>query len=152
QIIIPGADAVHAADPAAKVAGPALANVSSADWHHWLLQTLQHAGDHLDVVTHHLYDSDGYRDVTQKLAGSTRFGSQPDLWDVVAPSVREVLKAANARDKPFWLTETGWQSAAQGETAQANNYGGILADWLAGNPDRAWVQQIFFYELEDGTP
>ena len=59
QILIPGADAIHAADPHALVAGPALAHVGSRDWHHWLLETLQTAGDRIDVVTHHLYDGDG---------------------------------------------------------------------------------------------
>jgi hypothetical protein len=150
-ILIPGADAIHGADPQAKVAGPALAHVGSADWHHWLLQTLQHAGDKLDVVTHHLYDGDGFGDVTQKLDGSTHFGNDPSLWDVVAPSVREVLKQAGARGKPFWLTETGWQSAAVGEATQADDYRGLLGQWLGGDAARNWVQKIFFYELQDGS-
>ena len=151
QVLIPGADAIHAADPQAKVAGPALAHVGSRDWHHWLLETLQTAGDRIDVVTHHLYDGDGYGDVTTKLDGSTTFGSQPGLWNLVAPSVREVLKEAGARDKPFWLTETGWESAAVGEGEQADDYRGLLGHWLTGTAPRTWVQKVFFYELQDGT-
>src|SRR4029079_11158771 len=76
----------------------------------------------------------------------------PQYWNVVAPSVREVLKEANARDKPFWLTETGWQSEPAGEADQAFHYGGLLEDWLSGDPDRAWVQKIFFYEIQDSEP
>ena len=150
QILIPGADAIHAVDPHALVAGPALAHVGSRDWHHWLLETLQTAGDKIDVVTHHLYDGDGSDDVTTKLDGSTQFGNNPGLWNVVAPSVREVLKAANARSKPFWLTETGWESAAVGEARQGEEYQGLLDDWLTGSAPRTWVQKVFFYELQDG--
>lgn len=94
RILIPGADAIHAAAPDALVAGPALAHLQSGDWHHWLLETLERAGDRLDVVTHHAYDRDGYGDLTDKLTGSTPFADDPPLWDVVAPSVREVLKEA----------------------------------------------------------
>jgi hypothetical protein len=150
QILIPGADAIHAADPQALVAGPALAHVGSRDWHHWLLETLQTAGDKIDVVTHHLYDGDGSRDVTTKLDGSTQFGNNPGLWNVIAPSVREVLKAAGARDKPFWLTETGWESDDVGETRQGDHYRGLLGDWLAGGT-RDWVKKVFFYELQDNS-
>ena len=68
-ILKPGADAIHAGNPDAQVAGPDLAHLTShgADWYYWLRDTLQNAGDKLDVVTHHLYDNDGNRDVTDKL-------------------------------------------------------------------------------------
>ena len=151
QILIPGADAIKAADPQALIAGPALAHLQSRDWHHWLLETLQTAGDRLDVVTHHLYDGDSYRDVTTKLDGSTQFANNPSLWGLVAPSVREVLKYANARDKPFWLTETGWESGNVGESRQASEYRGLLGDWLTGTGTRDWVEKVFFYELQDGS-
>jgi len=151
QILIPGADAIHAADPQALVAGPALAHIGSRDWHHWLLETLQTAGSRIDVVTHHLYDGDSFSDVTEKLDGSTQFGNTPSLWNLVAPSVREVLKQANARSKPFWLTETGWESDAVGEATQADDYAGLLGQWFAGHPTRNWVKKIFFYELQDGS-
>ncbi len=150
RILIPGADAIHAADPRARVAGPGLAHLPSADWHHWLLDTLRHAGNRIDVVTHHVYDDDGYRDVSAKLDASTPFANQPKLWKVIPPSVREVLKAANARAKPFWLTETGWESHVVGEATQASDYSGLLGQWLPGTAPRNWVQKVFFYELEDG--
>jgi len=150
-VLIPAADAIHKTDPKAKVAGPGLAHVASREWHRWLLETLRRAGDRLDVVTHHLYDAGGYADVTKKLDGSTQFANQPGLWDVVAPSVREVLKAADARAKPFWLTETGWQSDMVGEAAQAESYDGLLDQWIAGTSARNWVRKIFFYELQDGS-
>lgn len=154
-ILKPGADAVHAAVPTARVAGPDLAHLTtgSADWYDWLRLTLLEAGDRLDIITHHLYDTDGSRDVTSKLEKSTTFGSRPSLWDAVNPSVREVLKTtAWYRQKPFWLTETGWESARVSEDGQAANYTGLLGDWFTGGSrgnGRDWVDKVFFYELQD---
>jgi hypothetical protein len=155
-ILKPGADAIHAANRAARVAGPDLAHLTtgSADWYDWLRETLLEAGDKLDVITHHLYDSDGSRDVTSKLEKSTTFGSRPSLWDAVAPSVREVLKTTGwYRQKPFWLTETGWESGRVSEDVQAAGYSGLLGDWFTGGSSgngRDWVNKVFFYELKDG--
>jgi polysaccharide biosynthesis protein PslG len=152
-ILKPGADAIHAAVPNARAAGPDLAHVTtgSADWYNWLRLTLLEAGDRLDIITHHLYDTDGSRDVTSKLEKSTTFGSRPSLWDAVNPSVREVLKTtAWYRQKPFWLTETGWESARISEDRQAANYTGLLGDWFTGGGNgRDWVNKVFFYELQD---
>lgn len=150
-ILLPAADAIRAADPLARVAGPGLAHLESREWYYWLRDVLAAAGDRLDVVTHHLYDRDGHRDVTAKLDGSTPFANDPRLWPAVSPSVREVLKHAGARDKPFWLTETGWESAQVGEGAQAQNYEGLLATWIGGARTRDWIDKIFFYELQDGA-
>jgi len=153
-LLKPCADAIHAANPAAKVGGPDLAHLTSGDtdWYVWLREILVDAGDKLDFVTHHVYDSDGHRDVGDRLDGSTVFGNRPSLWDVVNPSVEEVLKNAGWWGKPVWITETGWDSTNVGESQQAAWYGGLLNDWLTGNPDRSWLQKIFFYEMVDGPP
>jgi hypothetical protein len=151
-ILRPGADSIHAGSAAAKVGGPDLAHLTTgdSDWYVWLRLTLLEVGDKLDVITHHLYDVDGNRDVTAKLDGSTTFGSRPQLWDAVAPSVREVLKTtAWYRQKPFWLTETGWESTRVSEAGQAAYYRGILGDWFTGQGSRDWVDRVFFYELKD---
>jgi hypothetical protein len=150
-ILKPAAAAIHAGDPVARVAGPGLAHLESRDWYYWLLDVLLEAGDELDVVTHHLYDRDGHEDVTEKLDGSTPFANDPDFWPAVSPSVREVLKEAGARDKTFWLTETGWESSETGEAGQAEEYVGLLGHWIGGARRRDWVEKIFFYELEDGS-
>jgi polysaccharide biosynthesis protein PslG len=153
-LLKPCADAIHAANPAAQVGGPDLAHLTSgdSDWYDWLNDVLVAAGDRLDFITHHVYDSDGHRDVGDRLDGSTVFGNRPSLWDVVNPSVEEVLRNAGAWGKPFWLTETGWDSANSGETQQASWYGGLLNDWLTGAPERSWLNKVFFYELADGPP
>lgn len=153
-LLKPCADAIHAANPAARVGGPDLAHLTSddSDWYDWLRETLLDAGDRLDFVTHHVYDSDGHHDMRDRLDGSTVFGNRPALWDAVNPSVKEVLKNAGWWGKPVWLTETGWDSRSAGEGQQASWYGGLLTDWLTGNPDRSWLQKIFFYELMDAPP
>jgi hypothetical protein len=149
-ILRPGAIAVHAANPAAKVGGPDLAHVTAgnADWYDWLRLTLLEAGGDLDIITHHVYDSDGNQGVTAKLDESTVFANNPDLWGLVPPSVREVLKSTGwYRLKPFWLTETGWESDSVSEGLQAGYLSGLLGDWFGVNRD--WVDKVFFYELQD---
>ena len=150
RILVPGAHALRAADPAALVGGPGLAHLTSgdSDWYNWLLEVLERAGDELDFVSHHLYDRDGHRDVSEKLNDSTTFGDEPQLWDASPPSVREVLEEGGWQG-PFYLTETGWASDQVGEQRQADYYRGFLEEWLSGRPDRDWIDKVFFYELRD---
>jgi hypothetical protein len=150
-ILKPCADAIHAAAPGAQVGGPDLAHLTAgdSDWFDWLRETLTQAGDRLDFVTHHLYDTDGNRDVTDKLEDSTIFGGRPSLWRTVAPSVEEVLRYTGWFGKPFWLTETGWESGRVGEDRQASYTAGLLGDWFTGAPGRDWIHKVFFYELQD---
>ncbi|HYG63998.1 MAG TPA: hypothetical protein VEL74_15590, partial [Thermoanaerobaculia bacterium] len=132
--------------------GPELAHLTSgdSDWYDWLFDTLTQAGDKLDFVTHHVYDGDGPEDVAEKLDANTLFGGRPSFWGTVAPSVREVLEEAGATDKPFWLTEIGWETANVSEARQAQNYTGLLTDWFTGRAGRDWVDKVFFYEMKDG--
>ncbi|HKI05980.1 MAG TPA: beta-galactosidase [Thermoanaerobaculia bacterium] len=151
-ILKTGADAIHTGNPAAKVGGPDLAHLTTgdSDWYDWLRRTLLEAGDRLDFITHHVYDTDGNRDVTSKLEAKTLFGSRPSLWDAVPPSVKEVLRNTGwLGRKPFWLTETGWESARVSEDRQSAYYGGLLDDWFTGRSGRDWVDKVFFYELQD---
>lgn len=151
-ILKTGADAIHTGNPAARVGGPDLAHLTAgdSDWYDWLRQSLLQAGDRLDFITHHLYDNDGNRDVTSKLDDGTLFGDHPSRWDLVPPSVREVIESTGWTGKPFWLTETGWESGRVGESRQGDFYAGLLGDWFTGRPGRDWVSKIFFYELKDG--
>lgn len=152
-IVKRGADALHDGNPDAQVGGPDLAHLTSgdSDWYEWLRQTLLQAGDRLDFVTHHLYDNDGPGDVTEKLEASTLFGNKPSNWGLVPPSVKDVLKNTGWLGKPFWLTETGWESARVGEGRQASSYTGLLNDWFTGRSGRDWIDKIFFYEAKDGS-
>jgi hypothetical protein len=148
-ILLPAADAIRAANPAARVGGPALAHLVSgdSDWYRWLDEILERAGDRLDFVSHHVYDDD-HRGVTRKLEASTLFGDRPAFWGVVNPSLREVLEEAGWSG-PVWLTETGWASDRVGQGSQADAYAGLLGAWLAGDPGRDWIAKLFFYELVD---
>jgi hypothetical protein len=149
-ILKPGADAIHAASPGARVAGPELANLVSngAVWYRWLTDVIAQAGDRLDVVSDHVYGATAAA-VTAKLETPTVFGSSPAYWDYISPSVKEVLEASGWLGKPFWLTETGWASDQIGEDAQAAQITGLLNDWATGQQGRAWLSHIFFYELVD---
>jgi hypothetical protein len=148
-LLKPAADAIHAANPGAQVGGPALAHLSSAQWYAWLDDVIAQAGDRLDFVTHHVYDTGGNRKVTSKLNDSTLFGGTPELWSLDPPSVREVLRHAGWFGRPFWLTETGWQSQAGGEALEATYYGGMLSDWFTNFSGQTWIDKIFFYEMID---
>ncbi|HLX08636.1 MAG TPA: NBR1-Ig-like domain-containing protein [Thermoanaerobaculia bacterium] len=154
DILIPGAVAIHGANPAAKVGGPELAHISSSQWYYWLQAVLQQAAGNLDFVTHHVYDSDGNGAVTNRLNANTPFGGEPGLWTIIDPSVKEVLQSTGWWGRPFWLTETGWESAAVSEAVQADDYTGLLNDWFTANSGQSWISQIFFYEIEDppGSP
>lgn len=150
-VLGPGIEGVRDGNPEALVGGPELAHLTSgdSDWYDWLRSTLLAFGGQLDFVTHHVYDEDGPGDLTDRLHDSTLFGDLPGFWDVVAPSVREVLESAGARDKPFWLTETGWASDRVGDSRQASHYTGFLDRWFAGRSGTDWIAKVFFYELQD---
>jgi len=143
-ILIPGAEAVALADPTALVCAPDLAHLSSAHWDDWLRATINAAGQHLDVVTHHIYPSNGWAsEVTYDLETGGPFPFSP-------PSVQEILQDTDWWRRPFWLTETGVESARWGEGRQANFVSELLHVWF--DPTRVhrnWVDRIYFYEMND---
>jgi hypothetical protein len=143
-ILLPGAQAVRAADPAALVCAPDLAHLSSLHWDDWLSDVIKKAGHAIDVITHHIYPSYGTADeVTYDLDKklSLPFSS---------PSIRDLLKDAGWWGRPFWLTETGIESARYGEDAQAEYYEDLLDDWFGPHSETRWMDRIFFYHMFDG--
>ncbi len=146
-ILKDGADAIHAANPSAKAIGPETSG--SNEWYYWLRDSLLQAGDKLDIVSQHYYGGGDYALVTSRLEETTTYGNDPSNWNLEEPSIREVLDNVGWT-KPFWLTETGWESGVVGESAQAANYTGLLTDWYTGLPNRDWVDKVFPYELKDG--
>jgi hypothetical protein len=151
-VLGPGADAIHAANPRAQVGGPALAHLDKARWYDWLDDVLVQAGDRLDFAIHHIYDTAGNRRETSRLNDPTDFGGLPNLWSLLTPSVREVVQHAGWLGRPFWLTETGWQTDVVGDDLQASDYAGMLSDWFTGYPGQTWIDKIFFYEMLDFPP
>ncbi len=150
DILKNGADAIHAANPAAKVCGPETAHIGSTQWFHWLRESILQASGKLDIVTHHMYDNDGNGDITNKLEDSTFCGTNSNCWNSsFPPSVKEVLQNTGWYGNPFWFTETGWGSDVVGESNQAAYYNGLLTDWFTGLPNRDWLHKVFFYEVQD---
>lgn len=150
QILEPAARAIRAANPEARIGGPALAHhvADGRDWHGWLREVLLAAGDELDFLSHHLYDSEDPAGVLERLAGETPFGADPSRWGEIEPSVREVLASAGF-DRPLWLTETGWVTTRLDESLQADRYAHFLELWRGGGEIPAWPVKVFFYELQD---
>lgn len=142
-VLLPGAAAIHAADPEALVCAPDTAHLHSARWDGWLRDVIAAAGPELDVVTHHVYpDGASHEPVTSALE---RDASNP--WD--DPSVKKVLRQAGWFGRPFWLTETGIPSNRYGTNDQANFYHNLLQDWFRPDTDLNWTSRIFFYEAAD---
>jgi hypothetical protein len=143
-LLLPGANAIHSADPGALVCGPDLAHLSSLHWDDWLADVIKQAGHVIDVVTHHIYPSWGRAfevtyDLDQKL----------DL-PFSSPSVRRLLQDTGWWGRPFWLTETGVESDRYGEGGQAEYYDDLLRDWFGPRPEARWMDRIFFYHMYDG--
>ncbi len=142
-VLLPGAAAIHAADPGALVCAPDTAHLHSARWDDWLRDVISAAGSELDVVTHHVYpDGASHEPVTSALE---RDASNP--WD--DPSVKKILRQAGWFGRPFWLTETGLASNRYGTNDQANFYHNLLQDWFRPDTDLNWMSRIFFYEAAD---
>ncbi|MFH1176911.1 MAG: cellulase family glycosylhydrolase [Acidobacteriota bacterium] len=145
-ILKPGAQAVHAADPSAKVCGPELAHLQSAAWDRWLRDVLRQASSHLDVVTHHLYPDGGSAASLRRMLLDG--GRQP--WE--PPALRKVLKEESWLGRPFWITETGANSSSPspaGEAAQAAFLQRVLEILFGAERELSWVQRVFFYEITD---
>jgi polysaccharide biosynthesis protein PslG len=145
-ILKTGSRAVHDANPRAKVCGPELAHLDSANWDGWLLDVLGRASDYLDVVTHHIYPTNANpASVVQALTRDRQHSWEPR-------SVREVLRMGGWQRLPFWLTETGYDSHSPekvGETIQALFVSGLLSQLFGPSRSVDWVQKVFFYELSD---
>ncbi len=141
-----GSRAIRAANPRAKVCGPELAHLESADWSGWLGYVLGQASDALDIVTHHVYPSG--TDPGSVIDALTR--DRGYSWE--PHSVHEILQNASWFPRPFWLTETGYNSQSPnylGELAQSSFLSDLLQRLFF--PDRSvdFVDKVFIYELSD---
>ena len=143
QILIPGADAIHAASPIAKVVGPELSHLTHPDmtdheWWYWLRGAIEQAGDKIDIVSHHTY------------------GSNWTLNNRLS-SVRGVLNDAGW-DGPVWLTETGRQSGSNpsGQAAWLSTFLGKVQTRVTACDRASWprlhVCPCFLRHLRTGCP
>lgn len=159
RVLVPGADAVHAACATCKVMGPGLASVGN-QYATWMDAVLGAAASKLDVVSAHIYA--GFPDGSGTGAGLTSDSFFNKLEDhrVVKVggatvyegplSFREVMQKRGVT-KPFWLTETGREATAgnaQEEEAQRVYTRKVLESMLS----RPWWEATIFYEAFDLPP
>ena len=150
RVLLPGADALHAACAECKALGPDLAGISR--WQDYLGPVMAGAGDRLDVVTHHTYASP--RTVRAQWACDD-FDHALDIGaDAICfykPGLRQVLDQSGWRGE-VWLTETGhrgdpWDSAGEQEKQRA------AVEYITGRQlETPWWTNTFFYELTDCRP
>jgi hypothetical protein len=141
EVLLPGIEAVKSADSEALIVGPELAHLVSGgkEWYLWLRYILTRAGDQIDIISHHIYESLAVELLFQKLEGGEI------VEGIVIPSVSSVIEEAGHQYKPFWITETGWDTGSVSEQRQADLY----LDMLSIREDKRYPDKVFFYEIID---
>jgi MYXO-CTERM domain-containing protein len=155
RVLVPGADAIHAACPGCTVLAPGVATVGG-QYDVWLDAALTAAKDRIDVVSGHVYagfpvDSPGAGSSSDSFFNKLEQHRVLKVGDAVVyegpRSFREVMDQHGVQ-KPFWLTETGLE-AAPGDTtalsAQTLYYRRVLEAMLG----RPWWDTTIFYESFD---
>lgn len=152
QILIPGADAVHAACPTCVVVAPGLASVGGM-YDVWMDAALAAAKDKIDVVSGHVYAPFPMDNPGAGSSGDSFFNKLESHRVLYVGSnvlyegplsYKEVMDKHGVT-KPFWLTETGLEAAAGDSSAlaaQALFYRHVMDAMLW----RPWWETTLFYE------
>jgi len=137
QVLLPAAQAIRAADPAAFIVGPDLSHKTTpgSEWYFWMKYILDNAGGYLDVISHHIYEDLGVYFMYELLEQGDKF----------IPSVKAIIEESGQGNKPFWITETGWNTSRYSEIMQANRY----LDMLHVRARKNYPEKVFFYEIID---
>jgi len=137
QVLIPAAQTIHGADPAAFIVGPDLAHLtaSGSEWYFWMKYILDNAGGYLDVISHHIYEDLGVYYLYELLEEGDKF----------IPAVKKIIEESGQANKPFWITETGWNTSRYSEIMQSNRY----LDMLHARARKNYPHKVFFYEIID---
>jgi len=158
NVLIPGADALHAACPTCLVVAPALATVGT-DYATWLDAVLAAAKDKIDIVSGHDYahfpqDSPGSGGANDSFYNKLESHRIVKIGTTIAYegplSFKEVMDAHGAK-QPFWITETGIEATYGDTTQEATQtlyYRRVLESMLT----RPWWQATVFYEAFDVPP
>jgi hypothetical protein len=138
QVLLPAAQTIRAVDPAAFIVGPELSHKTAAgtEWYFWLKYILDNAGAYFDIISHHLYEDKGVYLMYELLENG----------DHLIPSVKQIIQEAGQDNKPFWITETGWDTGKFSETMQSLRY----LDMLQTRARKDYPQKVFFYMIIDG--
>ncbi len=137
KIFLPAARVIRSADPGAFIVGPGLAHLTSlnAEWYFWMKYILTQCSEYIDIVSHHIYKNEGVYFIYELL----------EIGEPLIPSVKSIIEETGHSSKPFWITETGWNTAEFSENVQAERYLEMLQKQRAERcPDK-----IFFYEIID---
>ena len=157
RVLVPGADAVHAACPSCKVVGPGLASVGG-QYDVWLDTALAAAKDKIDIVSGHAYS--GFPDMGAGGAAGDDFFNKLEKHRVIKigdtvvfegpRSFKEVMDAHGAT-QPFWLTETGIEAAIGDAPALAkqDTYARHVLEAMLSRP--WWATTIFYEGFEEPT-
>lgn len=137
QILLPAAQTIRGADPAAFIVGPELSHKTEpgTEWYFWMKYILDNAGGYFDIISHHIYEDLGVYYMYELL----------EQGDQLLPSVKKIVEESGQGSKPFWITETGWNTSKYSETMQANRY----LDMLHARARKNYPQKVFFYEIID---
>jgi len=137
KIFIPAGDGIRGTDPTAFIVGPGLSHLTSQgrEWYFWMTYILTLAGEYIDVVSHHIYKSEGVSRIYDVL----------EQGDNLIPAVKDVVKDTGHEFKPFWITETGWHTNQVSETEQGDRY----LSMLQKRKEKDYPKKIFFYEIKD---
>jgi hypothetical protein len=155
RILVPGADAVHAACPACKVVAPGLASIANA-YDTWLDASLTAAAAKIDIASGHAYASFPEDDSQAGLTKDSFYNKLDQHRKIMVGgtvvyegplSFKEVLDK-HAFTKPFWLTETG-REAAYGDTANEASQTLLYRRVMEAMIARPWWETTIFYEAFD---
>lgn len=137
KILLPATQTIRATDPAAFIVGPELAHLTTtgSEWYFWMKYILDNAGDYFDIISHHLYEDLGVYFMFELLEEGDKF----------IPAIKTIIEESGQGSKPFWITETGWNTSRYSETMQANRY----LDMLHTRARKNYPHKVFFYEMND---
>ncbi len=137
RIFVPAAQVIKAVDPGAFIVGPDLAHKTSQgqEWYFWLKYILDNAGQYIDVISHHIYNDQSIVYLFELL----------EKGDTLIPAVKKIVEDAGHGHKPFWITETGWNTYRVSEEVQASRY----LEFLQRMRQKSFPHKIFFYEIID---
>ncbi len=126
-----------AADPAAFIVGPDLSHKTEAgtEWYFWMKYILDNAGNYFDIISHHIYEDHGVYYMYELLEEGDKF----------IPAVKTIIQESGQENKPFWITETGWNTSKYSEIMQSNRY----LDMLHTRARKNYPQKVFFYAIID---
>lgn len=151
-LLLPGADAVHAACPECQVVAPGLATVGD-EYDVWMDASLAAGKDVIDIVSGHVYA--GFHSGTtsdnffQKLE-QHRVLYVGDTVVYEGPLALKEVMDAHGVTAPFWMTETGYE-APPGDPAELEAQDDYVRHVLEAQVARPWWTGTIWYEAFDNT-